>query len=166
MVDLRSKTHGPGATTGVNLVVLAYDDRVLVDEAGAVSTRYLDARLHPGDRRAPGETQPALVPRAGGRARSGYEHSVGYSARDFARIAAAAGENTAPLTDADGSVVGRAYGIRADLLVDDGAVVVNTKTVGPTELSVARDDAAGDIRARIAASAAAARSLRQVVATP
>lgn len=158
MVDLRSRIHGAGATRAVNVVVLAYDDHVVT--VGDVITHHLDARVHPGDRRAPGETDLALVPAAsGGR----LPNSAPYSADQLASIARAAGDNTSDLSDQTGALVGRAYGIRADLLIDDGAVVVNTKTLRPTELSVRADVHGRDIREQIEDSVRRARRAREAV---
>lgn len=158
MVDLRARTHGAGATRAVNLVVLAYDDRVAT--TGDESTHYLDAWLHPGDRRAPGEIDLALVGKTGEKATSGFDNSAAYSSAQLASIERAAGPNVTDLIDEHGAVVGRGYGVRADLLISAGHVVVNTRTVGPTVLSVAPDAAGRDIRAQIVAAASAARHAR------
>ncbi|WP_336640254.1 hypothetical protein [Microbacterium sp. USHLN272] len=165
MVDLRSRTHGPGATKGVNLVVLAYDDRLIVGDDADGAVHHLDARVHPGDRRAPGETELALVPSKEEPSDAEFENSARYTAAQLAAIAEAAGENTASLLDARGTVVGRAYGVKADLLINDGDVVVNTKTLEPTELSVSADERGLDIRTQIDMSTAAARSARGIAKT-
>lgn len=162
MVDLRSSTHGAGATRAVNLVVLAYHDRVESGDDGQVALHYLDARVHPGDRRAPGETDLALVRRTGDRAVSGFDNSAGYSARQLASIEAAAGGNVTDLTDATGEVIGRGYGVRADLLIDGGHVVLNTRTLAPTPLSVRPDADGRDIRSQIRESVVAARRTREI----
>lgn len=160
MVDLRSRTHGPGAMRAVNLVVLAYDDRVVARTADEDAVHYLDARVHPGDRRAPGQISLALVSKKDGRSTSGHENSARYSAEQFASIERAAGENRTPLRDAAGSVVGTVFGVSADLLIQDGAVVLNTKTLGGTELSVGADAEGRDIRAQMVASTRSARRAR------
>ncbi|WP_091233959.1 hypothetical protein [Microbacterium sp. 3J1] len=165
MVDLRARTHGAGATRAVNLVVLAYDERVAAGEDGEVTTHYLDARVHPGDRRAPGETDLALVRRTGARAISGFDNSAAYSPTQLASIEEAAGPNVTELTDPNGAIVGRGYGVRADLLIAAGHVVVNTRTVEPTALSVAPDGAGRDIRSQIVASMSAARRARESAGT-
>lgn len=158
MVDLRSRIHGAGATRGVNIVVLAHDDHVEVH--GGVITHLLDARVHPGDRRAPGETDLALVRGAtDGRP----ANSAPYSAGQFAAIEHAAGDNVSDLVDSGGVVVGRAYGIRADLLIDDGAVVVNTKTLRRSELSVHPDAHGRSILDQIDGSVRLARRMRAAV---
>jgi hypothetical protein len=160
VVDLRSKIHGPGATRSVNLVVMAYDERVATDAEGVVTTHYLDARVHPADRRAPGQVTLALVSRKDGRSTSGHDNSARYSAEQLAVIQQAAGDNTADLTDASGATVGRIYGVNADLLINRGEVVLNTKTLSATDLSVAPDDEGRDIRSRISASTRSARRAR------
>ncbi|MFF7292658.1 hypothetical protein ACFY9N_09010 [Microbacterium sp. NPDC008134] len=165
MVDLRSRTHGPGAMKGVNLVVLAYVDRVVFAGADGDIVHHLDARVHPGDRRAPGETELALVPTKEEPSAGAFENSARYTAAQLAAIAETAGENTTPLRDARGAVVGRAYGVKADLLINDGDVVVNTKTLEVTDLSVDVDEHGRDIRAQIDGSTAAARTLRESVKT-
>ena len=160
MVDLRSRTHGPGAMRAVNLVVMAYDDRVVAKTEDEDALHYLDARVHPGDRRAPGQISLALVSKKDGRSTSGHENSARYSAEQLASIQRAAGDNTASLRDAAGRAVGTVYGVRADLLIHDGAVVLNTKTLAGMELSVGADAEGRDIRAQIVASTRAARRAR------
>ena len=160
MVDLRSKIHGAGATQAVNLVVLAFHDRFASDAEGAVTAHYLDARVHPGDRRAPGQTSLALVSKKGTRSTTGFANSARYTPLQLASIEQAAADNVTDLTDASGKVIGRAFGVRADLLINSGDVVVNTKTLAPTELSVGEDADGRDIRAQITDSGAAARRAR------
>lgn len=161
MVDLRSKTHGAGATQGVNLVVMAYDDRIASDRDGVITARLLDVRVHPGDRRAPGQVNLALVSKKRSATAPGHAGSARYTEDQFACIQASAGENAALLTDAVGGVIGRVYGVRADLLINNGEVVVNTKTLTSTELQVGPNDDGLDIRAQIDASVATARRARE-----
>ena len=161
MVDLRARRHGVGATRGVNLVVLAYTDRIETDADGAVLAHHLDVRVHPADRRAPGEIDLALVPRTHGDAPTGYENSARYTADQFRAIEDAARDNVALLRDEQGRPLGTAYGVRADLLIADGDMVVNTKTLAATALSVAVDAAGDDIRAQIANAVAAAEAANE-----
>lgn len=164
MVDLRSKVHGARATQGVNLVVLAYHDGAPGDASGAPTSWGLDVRVHPGDRRAPGETDLALVPDRSGEAVPGRDNTAGYSARQFASIQRAAGPNTSELRDDRGAAIGHAYGVRADLVIHGGALMLNARTLGPTELSVGPDEEGRDIRAQISESEAVARRARAAVA--
>lgn len=156
MVDLRARRHGAGAMRGVNLVVMAYADRVDVGPDGAVVAHHLDVRVHPADRRAPGETDLALVPHAHDGDARGHENVARYTGVQLRAIERAAGGNVADLVDERGHVVGATYGVKADLLIADGGVVVNTKTLAASDLSVDVDAAGRDIRAQIAISIAAA----------
>ncbi|KQQ64762.1 hypothetical protein [Microbacterium sp. Leaf320] len=160
MVDLRSKIHGAGATQGVNLVVMAYHARVARDAEGVVITHFLDARVHPGDRRAPGQTSLALVSKKDATSTTGFANSARYTPLQLASIEQAAADNATDLIDVSGRVVGRAFGVRADLLINSGEVVVNTRTLTATELSVGDDEDGRDIRAQIVASVTAARRAR------
>jgi hypothetical protein len=154
MVDLRSRTHGAGATKGVNLVVLAYDD-LIADRAADDAVHFLDVRVHPGDRRAPGQVDLALVPKRMERSTVGFDHAAGYSAEQLEAIEKAAGDNVTDLRDARGEVIGKVYGVKADLLINSGEVVVNTKTLEATALSVSPDVDGRDIRAQIEFTTAA-----------
>jgi hypothetical protein len=146
----------------VNLVVLAYDDRLETSADGAPLVHLLDARVHPGDRRAPGQVSLALVSKKHGLAGSGHPHAARYSAEQFAAITRVAADNVADVTDDAGRVIGRAYGVKADLLIDSGEVVLNTKTLAPSELTVAADDDGRDILSRMAQCTAASRNARAI----
>lgn len=162
MVDLRSRIHGAGATTGVNLVVLAYADRVQTAADGRPQAYFLDVRVHPADRRAPGQVTLALVSRKNGMANSGHAHCARYSVEQFAAIADAAAENTVGVRDGATGDVGHAYGVKADLLIDRGDVVLNTKTLSSSELTVAVDDEGRDILSRMQQCTIASRSAREI----
>lgn len=163
MADLRKETHGPGSMKGVNLAVIAYDNRVAKKD-GEITTHYLDARIHPGDTRAPGQTTLALVSKKDPKSPSGYNNSARYSAGQFQAIKEAAGDNTTDLTNQAGEVVGKIYGVKADLLISSGDVIANTKTLAPTELSVGPDQAGRDIRTQIFESMKEAKDARSVAA--
>lgn len=162
MADFRKETHGPGAMKGVNLVVLAYDNRVAKNpETSEVSTHYLDARIHPEDRRAAGQSSLALVSKKDDKSPTGYNNSARYSAGQFAAIQKAAGDNVTDLTDQKGNVVGKIYGVKADVLVSKDGVIANTKTLEASEHSV-HDDAQGqDIRSKIFATMKASKAARE-----
>ncbi|MET0885696.1 MAG: hypothetical protein ABWX92_04525 [Mycetocola sp.] len=159
MVDLRKETHGAGSMKGVNLAVIAYDNRV-ASKDGEVTTHYLDARLHPADRRAPGQTTLALVSKPDKNSPSKFNNSARYSASQFAAIKEAAGDNVTDLTNQANEVVGKIYGIKADLLISGGDVIANTKTLEASELSVGPDAEGRDIRTQIFESMKAAKDAR------
>lgn len=160
MADFRKETHGAGSMKGVNLVVIAYDNRVAKKD-DVVTTHYLDARIHPDDRRAAGQTTLALVSKKDEKSPSGYNNSARYSASQFEAIQTAAGDNVTDLKNQDGTVVGKIYGIKADVMVSSEGVIANTKTVEASELSVADDEKGRDIRARIFDSQRTAKAAAQ-----
>lgn len=130
MVDLRKETHGPGAMKGVNLVAIAYDNRVYNDpESGEAKHHYLDLRMDPNDTRAAGQTTLALVTKKDEKAPSGYNNTGRYAASQMDSIKEIAGDNTTPVLNKDGEALGTAYAFKADLLVNKGQLVANTKTL-------------------------------------
>jgi hypothetical protein len=159
MVDLRRETHGANSMKSVNLAVIAYDNRVAKKD-GEITTHYLDARLHPADRRAPGQTSLALVSKPDKDSPSKFNNSARYSASQFNSIKEAAGDNVTDLTNKDGDVVGKIYGIKADLLISSGDVIANTKTLEASEFSVGPDAEGRDIRTQIFESMKAAKDAR------
>lgn len=164
MADLRKETHGAGAMKDVNLVVIAYDNRVAKKD-GEVTTHYLDARIHPGDRRAPGQTALQLVSKKDEKSPSGYNNSARYSAGQFEAIKEAAGDNVVDLTNTANEVVGKIYGVKADLLISGSEVIANTKTLTASELSVGPDAQGRDIRKQIFDSMAEAKAAREAAKT-
>jgi hypothetical protein len=160
MADLRTETHGKGSMKGVNLAVIAYDNRVAKKD-DVVTTHYLDARIHPGDHRAAGQTTLALVSKKDAKSPSGYNNSARYSAGQFDAIKEAAGDNVSDLTNQAGEVVGKIYGVKADLLISNGDVIANTKTLEATEFSVGPDAAGRDIRTQIFETMNAAKAARE-----
>lgn len=173
MADLRKETHGAGSMSGVNVVVMAYDNRKS-ERDGKVAV-YLDARIHPGDKRGPGQTNLALVSKKQPKATSGYDNTARYSETQFAAIQAAAGDNVTDLTTLNGEVVGKIYGLKADLLINQQKeVILNTTKLAASDLSVKANAEGKDIRTQIfdaqrAASAArdaATKAKESAVETP
>jgi hypothetical protein len=132
----------------VNLVVIAYDNRVAFTD-GEVTTYYLDVRIHPDDRRAKGQSTLALVSKKDDHALSGYNNSAPYSAGDFEALKEAAGGNVTALTDSGGHAVGSIYGVRADLRADNRDLMMDAATLAGSECSVLPDADGNDIRWRI-----------------
>lgn len=161
MADLRKEVHGAGSMKGLDLAVIAYDNRVARKD-DKITTRYLDVRIHPGDRRAEGQTQLALVSKKDEKSPTGYNNSERYSEGQFEAIVEAAGDNVTDLTNKAGDVVGKIYGVNADLLVSGAReLVINTKTVKGSELSVAPNEAGVDIRQQMFDSMKAAQAARE-----
>lgn len=164
MADLRKETHGPGSMKGVNLAVISYDNRVAKKD-DVVTTHYLDARIHPGDTRAPGQTSLALVSKKDAKSPTGYNNSARYSAGQFEEIQKAAGDNVADLTNTAGEVVGKIYGVKADLLITSSKeMIANTKTLEASDFSVGDNEAGKDIRTQIFDSMKEAKNARTAAA--
>ncbi|ROR75974.1 hypothetical protein SAMN06295974_3881 [Plantibacter flavus] len=163
MVDMRKEVHGANSLKDVDLVVISYDNRV-ASKDGVVTTHYLDVRLHPEDKRAKGQTSLALVSKKDEKSPTGYNNSSRYTASQFASISEAAGANVTDLTDSAGTVVGKIYGVKADLLINNGELIANSKTLAPSELSVEPNAAGQDIRTQIFASMKAAKDAKAAAA--
>lgn len=163
MADLRKETHGAGSMSGVNVIVLAYDNRQ--SERDGKVAHYLDARIHPGDRRGPGQTNLALVSKAQPKAQSGFDNTARYSATQFEAIKQAAGDNVSDLTLLDGKVVGKIYGLKADLLINQQKeVILNTTKLAPSDLSVKPNAEGKDIRTQMFDAQRAAKAARDEAA--
>jgi hypothetical protein len=164
MADLRKETHGAGSMNGVNTVVIAYDNRK--SERDGKTAFYLDARIHPGDKRAPGQTNLALVSKRDEKSPTGFNNMERYSESQFDAIKEAAGDNVTDLTTNKGEVVGKIYGVKADLLItQQKSVILNTQKIGASDLSV-KDNAEGkDIRTQIFDAQRAAKAARDGAST-
>ena len=164
MVNLRNDAYGAGAMKGVNLAVIAYDNRVAKDKDGKETSRYLDVRLHPGDERAAGQTTLALVTKKDEKSPNGYNNSERYTPGQFDAIVAAAGDNTAPLLNKTGETVGTIYGVKADVFPhstkEGRGLVINSKTLEASDLSVGPDANGRDITAQIFDSMKAAKEAK------
>jgi hypothetical protein len=160
MADLRKETHGPGSMKGVNLAIIAYDNRVAKKD-DKVTTHYLDARIHPSDRLNKDQVTLALVSKRDEKSPTGYNNSARYSAGQFDAIVEAAGDNVTDLTNQKGDVVGKIYGVKADLLISNNDVIANTKTLEKSDFSVGPDKDGKDIRTQIFDSMNAAKTARE-----
>ena len=148
MADLRKDVHGPGSMKAVEVVVLAYDNRVSKKD-DVVTNHFLDIRIHPEDRRAEGQTQLALVSKDDAKSPSGKNNTSRYSAGQMKTIVEAAGTNVTDLTTQDGTVVGKIYNVKSDLMINaDKEVILDSKTIQAGELGVGDKDGK-DVRTRM-----------------
>lgn len=138
MVNIRKETYGPGATKGVDLVVMAYDKRVSKNkDTNEVSAHYLDARVHPEAPLAEGQTSLALITRKDAKSPSGYNNTEPYSVKQFEAIKEAAGDNQTPILNKAGEPIGTAYGAKCDVFINKkGDLTINTKTLEASEKTV------------------------------
>lgn len=130
-----AQLKGPGAMTGVNLVVKTFDNNVTKDG----KTQYLDVQVDARDQRAPGQNNLHLiserVDKDDGEVR--YNNGAPYSMGQFDAIRKAAGPNVEPIMK-DGERIGAAFGVKANLMPSSkgNGLIINTKTVKPSDFKV------------------------------
>ncbi|WP_435109314.1 hypothetical protein [Nocardiopsis synnemataformans] len=164
MVNLRRADYGPAATKAVNLVAIFYNSAVVRDpESNAVEAVYLDNRLHPEDRRAPGQSSLALVTTKDAGTRSGYNTMARFTPKQARAIREAAGSNTTPVLNKNGEQVGIAFGYQADLFFSkkEGGAIPKITTVRPSGLSVHPGRDGKTIMSRIFEKQAANKAAKQ-----
>lgn len=179
MANFSKKTHGENATKGVDLVVSVYDKghwskdadkdgKPFVDKEGNPFTRegvYVQQTLHPDSPLAAGQQFLGLKSVDAGEGRVNKNENLYKS--QFEQVVAAAGDNVSDLKDKDGNVVGKNYGVKADIMFkgETGSryALMNTKTLAPSELSVAEigdrtiNDRVFEVQAEAKAAKAAAK---------
>ncbi|MFF4409507.1 hypothetical protein [Streptomyces sp. NPDC001404] len=158
---------GKGAMIGVNLIAKVYKSGVTKDG----KSQYVDVQLDARDPRGPAQTDLHLksdrVQGEDGRVR--YNSGVPYSTGQMEEIIKAAGPNTEPILNKDGTEVGTIYGFKGNVMpaTRGTGLVVNTKSVEASEFKV--DDKTLDnqfvsMRAAREARAAAKESQAQAPA--
>lgn len=161
MVNLKGK----GALEGVNLAVDVYDSSVYTDpNSGEIRKHYLDASVHKDDERFAGQTVPNLrfTKKAGVDGKPDqFDTKVGYTPGQLAAIEEAAGDNKTPLLDKDGKQVGTTYGVKANLFVKEDHLMLNTKTVGPSDLSVVTEPGGPSYREQVFQAVKANRAAKK-----
>lgn len=131
-----AQLKGPGAMTGVNLVVKTFDNNVTRNG----KTQYLDVQVDARDQRAPGQNNLHLiserVDKDDGEVR--YNNGAPYSTRQFDTIRQAAGPNIEPIMNKDNEQIGAVFGVKADLMPSSkgNGLIINTKTVKPSDFKV------------------------------
>lgn len=166
MANFSRKTYGEGVTKGVDLVVSVYDNAHWTREGR--SGVFVQETIHPDSPRAAGQQFLGLksIPQGEGRTNKNENRTP----NQFDAMVAAAGDNVSDLKDQAGRVVGKNYGIKADVMFAGGGkdkdgkptpryALANSKTYGPSELSVAEVDGR-TINDRIFASQEEAKAAR------
>ena len=131
-----AQLKGPGAMTGVNLVVKTFDNNVTKDG----KTQYLDVQVDARDSRGHGQTNLHLTSERVKDEKTGetrYNNGAPYSEAQFAAIKEAAGDNVTPILK-DGEQIGAVYGVKANVMpaAKGNGLVVNTKSLEPSEFTV------------------------------
>lgn len=136
-----ARFQGKGSTTQVDLAVALYNNAVARNDKGEITAAFPTVYKHPQGEGSKGQTNLALNTRRDDKSPSGYNNTTAYAASQMQDIVATAGENYAPLLNKDKQEVGRIYGVKADVMraSDKSGMVINTKTLNPSELSVGPD---------------------------
>lgn len=127
---------GKGSMTGVNLIARVYDNGGTKDG----KTHYADVQVDARDSRGPGQSNLHLkserVTTPDGK--SGFNNGAPYSVGQMEEIVKAAGPNKERFTNEAGEEVGTVYGFKGNVMPASRGtgLVVNTKTVGPSEFKV------------------------------
>lgn len=164
-MDFRKDSRGTGATKGVDLFISFYENAV-VEKDGAVTAHYGEAYGHPDAPVSKDQSNLALVTQRTERdGKTLFSHSAPFYPKQMEAIIEAAGDNTAPLKNKDGKVVGTIYGVKADVMTSQSkgktiGFIPNTKTLQPSELSVAEVGGL-DIRSRAFAAMKEAKAARE-----
>lgn len=133
---LMAQLKGKGAFTAVNLLAKTYDNNVTSND----KTRFIVVMVDHRDERGRTQTNLHLTSQRtqdpDGKTRC--NNGAPYSASQFERIVAAAGSNSAPITDSDGREIGRVYGLKCDLIKEAGGrgLALNTETLGQSDFTV------------------------------
>lgn len=145
-----------GVVKDVDLVVSVYDNahwskdtdkagKPLVNKEGEPYKRegvFVQQTVHPESEHAVGQNYLGL--RSSDNPRGGRPIvNDNLSKGQFDAVVAAAGDNVSDLKDKDGNVVGKNYGVKADVFpkdLKDKHWMMNTTTLQPSELSVAEVD--------------------------
>jgi hypothetical protein len=149
---------GKGSMTGVNLIARVYDNGATKDG----KTHYADVQIDARDSRGPEQTNLHLKSERtkGSDGKTVYNNGAPYSAAQMDEIKKAAGPNTEPLVNQQGEKVGTLYGVKGNVMPASRGtgLVINTKTVGPSEFKVDSKTLDNQFDSMKAASAAAAEA--------
>lgn len=172
-MDFRKETRGENSTRGIDGVISFYDNGVAPDkkDPSKIGVYFGAAYAHPDSAIGKDQTNLALlterkeVTGEDGKSATKYNHSVGFYPEQMEAIKAAAGDNVSPLLDEKGVRRGWNYGVKFDAMSvrrngKNVGFMPNTKTLAPSELSVAEVDGK-TINQRIFEAAQAAREARE-----
>lgn len=127
---------GKGAMTGVNLIAKVYTNGRTNDG----KTQYADIQVDARDSRGPEQTNLHLKSERykTDDGRTGFNNGAPYSIGQLEEIVTAAGPNTQPILDKDGNEIGTLYGLKGNVMPASRGtgLVVNTKSVGPSEFKI------------------------------
>lgn len=131
-----AQLKGPGAMTGVNLVVKTFDNNVTKDG----KWHFLDAQVDARDARGPGQTNLHLTSERVKDEKTNqtrYNNGAAYSVSQFEKIREAAGTNVVPIVK-DGKTIGAVFGVKANLMTasNGNGLLINTQTLAASDFQV------------------------------
>ena len=125
--------RGKGSMKSVELVVVEYPNAHSKDGKRV----FLDAMVRPVEGAAPQRVPHLVSTKKELDGRTVFDHQVGYSASQRDAFIAAAGDNVVQMPDRNGRPGPTVYAIQADVMSASGkqtGLVINSKTVKPSEL--------------------------------
>ena len=147
---------GKGAMTGVNLIARTYDNNVTKNG----KTRYLDIQVDYRDPRGPSQTNLHLVSTGSERdGKTQFSNGAPYDIESqFDKMREAAGSNITPILDKDGDTIGQDLAFKGNVMPASSGkgLVVNTKSLGPSDFALGDKAMDGQFASMKAAKEAAA----------
>jgi hypothetical protein len=125
--------RGKDAMKGVELLVVKYPNAETKDGKRV----FLDAMVRPVEGLAPQRVPHLASKKKALDGRTVYDHQVPYSASQLDAMVAAAGDNVIQMPDRNGKPGPQVIAVKADLMSASGkqsGLVLNTKTLKPSEL--------------------------------
>ncbi|WP_424863100.1 hypothetical protein [Streptomyces sp. MMS24-I29] len=157
---------GKGAMTGVNLIAKVYKNSVTKNGKAVYADVQVDAR----DPRGPSQANLHLKSERvkGNDDKPRFDNGAPYSTSQMEEIVKAAGPNTEPILDKDGKEVGTLYGFKGNVIptTRHTGLVVNTKSVGPSDFKVDGKTLNNQFASMRAARTAAKEAQAQAAAAP
>lgn len=146
--------RGKGSMKSVELVVVEYPNAHSKDGKRA----FLDVMVRPVEGAAPQRVPHLVSTKKELDGKTVYDHQAGYSASQRDAFVAAAGDNIVQMPDRNGRPGPTVYAIQADVMSASGkqtGLVINSKTVKPSELEPINENILDTIYAASKAAAEA-----------
>lgn len=146
--------RGKGSMKSVELVVVEYPNAHSKDGKRA----FLDVMVRPVEGAAPQRVPHLVSTKKELDGKTVYDHQAGYSASQRDAFIAAAGDNVVQMPDRNGRPGPTVYAIQADVMSASGkqtGLVINSKTVKPSELEPINENILDTIYAASKAAAEA-----------
>lgn len=151
--------RGKGSMKGLELVVVEYPNSKSKDG----NRVYLDAMVRPQEGVAPQRVPHLAATKKELDGRTVFDHQVGYSKSQLDTIALTAKDNVVQMPERNGRPGPKVYAVKADVMFASGkqkGLVINTKTLKPSELPPINENILTEIYASSKAAAEAAKAAK------